>query len=449
MRTRFTWVLAILVLVSIGVLVACSSKYSSSSNGLVVVPSQGDAVVQSFSVNLSNGSISAINNVNGPPTGGIPNAVVLDPAGAFAYVIIYANPAVPASVTGIGAFQVASDGKLAAGTTAALNNASVQVQVPCGNTTPPPPTESVPVNPVAMAIDSAGKFLFVADSATSDSCGNHVPGAVSVFSVSNGTLAEVAGSPFVLPVDDVNLLPQPQRPCTSLITCSSASALAVTPTAYPELYSYCSGRPAPTTENLYVTDSANYTVLNYSVDPSAGALSLALPKTDISVPTGPVPSGVAVDPCNRFLYVSNAGAGLGANTVSAYTICSSVSLPACPGVDFSLHQVASPYPVGDAPGPLAVDAYGGFLYVVDTGSNQVSQFRISSSTGALTALTPPTAPTGSGANSIAIRSDDSWVFVSNLNSATVSQYSLGLSNGILTPQTPFQTFNYPSGVAVK
>jgi 6-phosphogluconolactonase (cycloisomerase 2 family) len=445
MRTRFTWVLAILVLVSIGVLVACSTKYSSSSNGLVVAPSQGDAVVQSFSVNLSNGSISAINNVNGPPTGGIPYSVVLDPAGTFAYVIIYANPAVAGSVTGIGAFQVASDGKLAAGTTTALGNASVQVAVNCGNT----PTESVPVNPVAMTIDSAGKFLFVANSATSDPCSNHVPGSVSVLSISGGTLTEVAGSPFVLPVGGVNLLPALQNACTSLLTCSSASALAVTPTAYPELYSYCSGRPAPTTEDLYVTDSANYTVLNYSVDPSAGALSLVLPLNGISVPTGPVPSGVAVDPCNRFAYVSNAGAGLGANTVSAYTICSVMTALNCPNVDFSLHQVGSPYPVGDAPGPLAVDAYGSFLYVVDTGSNQISQFRIGASSGTLAPLSPPTSLTGVGANSIAIRSDDSWVFVANMTSNTVSQYSLGFSSGILTAQTPFQTFNNPSGVAVK
>ena len=41
MRTRFTWIVAILALVSIGFLMACSTKYSSNDNGLVVIPSQG------------------------------------------------------------------------------------------------------------------------------------------------------------------------------------------------------------------------------------------------------------------------------------------------------------------------------------------------------------------------------------------------------------------------
>ena len=45
----------------------------------------------------------------------------------------------------------------------------------------------------------AGKFLFVADATTSDASNNGVPGAVSVLAVSNGTLTEVPGSPFLLP----------------------------------------------------------------------------------------------------------------------------------------------------------------------------------------------------------------------------------------------------------
>jgi hypothetical protein len=69
MRTRFTWVVAILPLVAIGFLMACNTKYSSSSNsnGLVIVPTQGTAVMETFRLNLANGAMSQINNVNGPP----------------------------------------------------------------------------------------------------------------------------------------------------------------------------------------------------------------------------------------------------------------------------------------------------------------------------------------------------------------------------------------------
>jgi 6-phosphogluconolactonase len=409
MRIRLTWIAAIVALISIGLLIACGSKYSSSSNGLVVVPSQGSAVMETFSLDLANGHVTEINNINGPPTPGIPTSIVLDPAGAFAYVIVSQNIALPGSATGIATFQIASDGKLSYLATAQMTN------------------------PVGIAIDSAGKFLFVA---------NGSEGTVSVFSIGSGaSLTEVAGSPFSLPS------PVGGQPPT-------ASALAVTPTVYPIAFSYCSGFTAPTTENLYVTDSVNYLVLNYQVTSSGTLLPQIVSPTVPGVPTGSTPDGVTVDPCNRFAFVSN-GFGSNANSVSAYRICSAVntaSQPNCPTPpDFSLHPVTvSPYPVGDNPGPLTVDAYGGFLYVLNTGSSQISSFRISPTTGALTPLSPPTVNTGLGPTSIAIRSDDSWVFVANLTAGTLSQYGLTPATGQLTPQSqPIGTFDYPSGVAVK
>jgi|HubBroStandDraft_6_1064221.scaffolds.fasta_scaffold00146_22 DNA-binding beta-propeller fold protein YncE len=450
MRTRSTWIVAILVLVLIGVLLACSTKYSSSYNGLVVVPSQGSVVVQSFSLDLSNGHIAQINNVNGPPINGLPTAVVLDPAGAFAYMIVSQNSAVPGSVTSIGTFPISSDGKLAAGTTTPFNPISATVTGPC-STSPPSVAVQAPAMPgsnlsVVLAIDSAGKYLFVADGATSAeaayTCNGApmsatvpVPGAVSVFAVSNGVLTEVPGSPFVLPSQLGGQTP-------------SASALAVTPTIYPAQYAYCSGFANPTTEDLYVTDSVNYVVLNYSVDPSSGTLTLVPTVTTTGVATGSVPSGVAVDPCNRFAYVANAGVD---NTVSAYTICSIVSLANnCSTADYSLQPIqGSPYAVGDTPGPIMVNPFANFLYVVDTGSSEISEFRISPTTGTLGQLSPTTVATGLGANSIAMRSDDSWAFVANITSNTVSEYAITPATGVLSPQAPITTYNYPSGVAVK
>jgi 6-phosphogluconolactonase (cycloisomerase 2 family) len=456
MWTRFAWMVAILALVSIGFLMACNAKYSSNDNGLVVIPSQGGGplvnnqlngpVMETFSLDLSNGSTTEINNVNGPPTPGLPTAVVLDPAGANAYVIVTANPAVPGgSVTGIAAFPIASDGKLGSATTYALNSASVTVLV--GGQ---PTVESVPVTPVALRVDSAGKLLFVANNSTSDSSGNPVPGSISVFSVSNGTLSEVTGSPFVLPVNGVNV--NPPEPCTNQVACSSPLALAVTPTVYPPQYAYCSGIAPPTTENLYVPDSINNILLNYSVS-SSGALTLSEADNQVGIPTGFLPDGVTVDPCNRFVYVSNGLSNAAtSNTVSAYTICSTVSPPNCPVADFrALAIKGSPFAVspGEGPGPLSMDAYGNYLYVVDTVSGLVSQFRVSTATGSLTPLTPPSVSASGGADSIAIRGDDSFVFVANKNPGTLSEYAINLQNGNLTPLPVIQTFNYPAAVAVK
>src|SRR5258708_32123427 len=113
-----------MVLVSIGFLVACGSHFSSnsSSNGLVIVPNQGSQVIQAFGITLSNGHVSQINT--SPAVLGQPTAIVLDPAGAYAYVAIAANSAVANSVTAasIASYKVNSDGTLsAAGTPGSMN----------------------------------------------------------------------------------------------------------------------------------------------------------------------------------------------------------------------------------------------------------------------------------------------------------------------------------------
>ena len=112
MSTRFAWLLGAVVLVAIGALVACGTTYSSSSDGLVIVGSQGSALIQTFSFSLSNGHIAGVSNP--PPTPGLPLSIVLDPAGAYAYTIVASSDTVPSSSTGIQAYKVNSDGTMTA-----------------------------------------------------------------------------------------------------------------------------------------------------------------------------------------------------------------------------------------------------------------------------------------------------------------------------------------------
>jgi 6-phosphogluconolactonase (cycloisomerase 2 family) len=120
----------------------------------------------------------------------------------------------------------------------------------------------------------------------------------------------------------------------------------------------------------------------------------------------------------------------------------------CQQADYSLQAVAN-YPAGDVPGPLAVDPYGNSLYVVNTGSNNLSGYQISPTNGTLTAFSGAPVATNSGPNSIAIRSDDTWIFVANFNSGTLSQYAITPRPGVLTVEPVITTFNQPTGVAVK
>jgi 6-phosphogluconolactonase (cycloisomerase 2 family) len=428
MSKRFGWLLGVVVLFAIGLLVACGTSYHSASDGLVVVGSQGSALLQTFSFDLDNGSISSVYNSTGG-TGsktcvlpGEPSSIILDPAGAYAYAIL--NSATSSlcqnTVTGIQAFKVNSDGTLA--------------------------TVGSPIldpSPLALAMDSAGKFLFVAEG-----------GGVNVYTISSGTLTAVGG---------YTVSPPPG----AAFQAPDLVALAVTPTVFPAIglngqqNSVCSdaGNNPPTSEYLYAVDASNNDVLwEFSVNSSSGALGN--PTSSSVQPyfsVGAVASGIAVDPCDRFVYVSNKQS----NSISAFTICNGLSsqaqAPNCPTgpgtpYDALVPVTGSPFSVTGStafPGPLLVDPYGNTLYVLGTTSNTVSIFRISPVSGSLTAGNPATAATGLMPTSMAIRSDDSWLFVTNFSSGTMSEFSITPASGALTPQPPVYTDNYPWGVAVK
>src|SRR6266568_2343662 len=190
MSKRLAWLLGVVGLVSAGLLVACGTKYNASSDGLVLVGSQGSGLIETFSFNVGNGKVSAVDNTPADTANktcvlnGVPSSLVMDPAGAFAYAIINTNPACSGSTNGILAFKVNSNG-----TTTSVGS---QVSFRAGS--------AGDVVPVTMVMDPAGKFLFVADR------GSAVPGSVSVFAIgSGGTVTEVAGSPFYMPPP---LLPQ-------------------------------------------------------------------------------------------------------------------------------------------------------------------------------------------------------------------------------------------------
>jgi 6-phosphogluconolactonase (cycloisomerase 2 family) len=439
-------VLAVVVLLAIAMLLACNSTYSASSDGLVIVPSFGSAAVQAFSFNLTNGHASAVNTA--PPILGQPTAMALDPSGTYAYVAVMPNSQVfnTLTATSIATYIVNSDATLTA------TGTPVVMLTLAGGA----------ISPVAMKIDSAGQFLFVADQQATDSNGNAVPGSISVFSISGGTLTEVTGSPFTVPVLQVGPT-----------TIANLTGLAVTPTKYPTLNTQAVANaqcslvqqlPPSTPEYLYAADANNNVVWGFTVQ-SGGTLALIQNNNGViqTFPAASLTTGVAVDPCNRFVFVTNNRS----NNVSAYAICNSTS-PARPSIcdtnqypaGYLVEVPGSPFGLGGGPsgpnGPtvLEVDPLGNYLYVVDNQSNQLSCFRITQINGSLAPLTTATVATGINPAAMAIRADDNWVFVANnetLNGfGVLSQYELAPATGILTPfGTGIQTDNYPTAVVVK
>jgi Lactonase, 7-bladed beta-propeller len=418
MSKRFAWLLGVGVLVLIAFLIACGSSYNSSTDGLVVVGSQGSAVLETFSFDLNSGHISPIANSPNDTANdtcllnGLPSAIVVDPAGAYAYTIVTASTLCPGSKTGIQAFKLNSDGTIAAS----------------GGLVPHPFAS-------ALFMDAAGKFLFVLGE------------GIGVYGIGSGATLTAVSSNFTF------TLPAGFQPANFV-------ALAATPTVFPSpgingvTNAVCSnGMVPPKAEYLYVADSVNNVVWEFSVNTSSGALGN--PPTTTTVPyfaTDQVPMGVAVDPCDRFVYVSDNLT----NKVSAYTICNgtvtaSTSCTAlAPG---ALVEISgSPFSLAggaNGPGPLVVDPFGNNVYVLDTLSNTISPFKISPVSGSLSTFSTITVATGNRPTSIAIRGDDSWLFVTNFNAATVSQYSVTPATGDLSVLPVIQTDNYPFGVAVK
>jgi 6-phosphogluconolactonase (cycloisomerase 2 family) len=78
---------------------------------------------------------------------------------------------------------------------------------------------------------------------------------------------------------------------------------------------------------------------------------------------------------------------------------------------------------------VAVDPAGKFAYVANYGSNDVSMYTISATTGALTSI--GTIAAESNPSSVAVHPSGKFAYVTNANSNSVSMYSIG-STGTLT-----------------
>src|SRR5262249_50435556 len=106
-----------------------------------------------------------------------------------------------------------------------------------------------------------------------------------------------------------------------------------------------------------------------------------------------------------FVYVANCGSPCDAahpGSVSAYTI---------DGATGALTPVAgSPFPAGEGSLSVGVDPSGQFVYVGNSGSGDVSAYRIAA-TGALTPIDGSPFPAGTNPSSVAVDPAGQYVYV--------------------------------------
>jgi lactonase family protein with 7-bladed beta-propeller len=115
----------------------------------------------------------------------------------------------------------------------------------------------------------------------------------------------------------------------------------------------------------------------------------------------------------------------------------------------------APSGVGQSPVEMLVDPTNSFLYVVSEGSNQVFAFRISPSVGTLTALSPANQPTGSAPVSMAMHPTvyvdgnytGQFLYVSNSGSNNITGFTLSTTSGAMSNPISVIAPAGPSGIA--
>lgn len=181
----------------------------------------------------------------------------------------------------------------------------------------------------------------------------------------------------------------------------------------------------------YVTNSGSNSVMAFRVGTDGALLPVtSTPTNPNPVPTGVNPVAAMLSPDTEFLYVANTGS----DTVTAFGIGPGGELTPIPQAGSALNPISTE---GTAPRGIAVAPDGRFLYVANSGSNNVTAYSIGA-TGLLT-LVPPTASNpnpvstdGTTPRGIAVARGGRFLYVANSGSNNVTAFSIG-GTGLLTP----------------
>jgi len=361
MKALFTVTLLFIAVLLSGCLGSSSSSTAPTLAFLYVV-GQGDNAIHAFS-EKSTGDLSplAVSSFSTVPR---PVSIALHPSRNFLYVPNETSN----TVSGFTIDHTAG------------------VLAPIGTAQPPTPVcgPGVCSNPIGVAVNSGGQFLFVLNQGSASPA---VQASISVFNIdqTRGLLSPASFTTLTVPNPQILAISPTQGFLyVSNGTAGNISAFAIgTNGALTELggspFSVGAGAVAAGLaidskgQFLYAADSANNKIASFNV---AGGPLAAVG----SFPAGTKPMAVTVDSTSSFVYSANQGS----NDVSAFKAASG-----------ALTQVTgSPYlvqPTGSVGTPqptfLSVDPSNTFLYVANTGSSSISAFGIKAADGTLGLIT--------------------------------------------------------------
>jgi 6-phosphogluconolactonase (cycloisomerase 2 family) len=268
--------------------------------------------------------------------------------------------------------------------------------------------------PSSLAVNAAGTYLFVV--------GGTGQGKLAVYPISSGTIGTLASlTPLVVPGYS-----------SDSIAPTGVTVLANGNAVFVSAYDQSAYNPGGTTSS---TANPGW-VFGYTTG-SGGVLTAS---SGSPWKAGVKPSGLAADPTNRFVYVTD----FASNQLIGYTIQSGSVL------NFLSN---GPFKTGNEPTAVVIDPRGKYIYVSNELDSSVSAYAIDLSTG-----TPSTAvnATGSSTNStdtepVAIMVDPAlgrFVYTANVLGNSASGFRLNPDSGALaqTQSTPYPAGSKPSAI---
>src|SRR5437762_1196659 len=198
---------------------------------------------------------------------------------------------------------------------------------------------------------------------------------------------------------------------------------------------YCEFHPSG--KFLFVSGEFSNVLSAYSID-ARGMPALIAGST---VPTRLNPHNLSLDPAGRFLYVANTSD----NSVSGFRVAPNGSLTEMAG---------SPFASGITPYEIKVADSGKFAYTANRGSDAVSSYSVDANpgdakTGALAQIAGSPYPSGAGPLSIEIDESGRFVYVPNSGSNDVSVFRIDGATGRLATVGKVSTGASPFSIALR
>jgi 6-phosphogluconolactonase (cycloisomerase 2 family) len=269
--------------------------------------------ITAYSIDYQSGALTQLTGSPFSSGGNNPVTLAASPNNQFVYVVNQGTSTVVA-------YTIGSGGQLTAGKASA---------VLASNATS---------TPTSIAVDPAGKFLYVAFKYQTGTTG---PGGITCFPINaDGSLGTAL--PFVA-------------------LGNNPSGIAIPATGG---FVYVVDQESP------LTSTAHGVLLSFTENVATGALTAVSGSYFGGVAAGTTPSAVAADPSGHFLYVTDQAT----NQLYGYTFT---------GGGAPLAMLNSPFTAGLFPIAVTVDPRGMFVYVVNFASSTVGTYTINRATGAL------------------------------------------------------------------